>query len=482
MPVPFRHSKVTAMSPLSARFVPLPRRWRTAACLLGLLGAVAAGPAGAHADHAAAPAAPPAAPPADLAPALRVTVPDVTVTDQFGRQHRLSRDLVQGRTVLLNFVFTSCTTVCSPMTAVLKSVQDELRRRGRQDVLLLSVSIDPLTDTPQTLARFAGRFGIQDGWHFLTGARSAIDAVLKGFGLPSGGAIDEHTPMVYIADGATGRWSRAYGLAGPQPILQRVLGPAATGKAALPVRMTGAPAAPALVRAAWAGPVAVPAAAAAGLVRVADTAAPAQPAQVPQAAQPAQAPRPASAALPPALRPLQALAGEQTRSARPTVLATGSAGAAGHFTNLPLLTQDRGPVRFYDDLVKGRVVLISAFFTQCRDVCSPVTHNLAQAQQLLAGGLKTPVQLVSISVDPVADTPELLADYARRHGAGPGWSFVTGKKENVDWVLHRLGLYVPEKEQHLAVLWAGNDRTGAWLKLHALAPPEAIAAAVRKLL
>ncbi|WP_137733187.1 SCO family protein [Pseudaquabacterium pictum] len=431
--------------------------WRhalcTTACLTALL---AAGQAGAHADHAnTAPPPPPSA--ADLATPLRIHVPDVTVTDQFNRQHRLSRDLVQGRTVLVNFVFTSCTTVCSPMTAVLKSVQDELRRQGRQDVLLLSVSVDPLTDSPQTLAGFAAKFGIQNGWHFLTGARTAIDAVLKGFGLPTGGAIDDHTPMVYIADGKTGRWSRAYGLAGPQAILQRL--PGAGGKSG---GATSGPLPP--QRAAWSAPVAVPH----GLLhRVASNAAPA----------PA-----ASAALPPAWRPLQRLAGEQTRSASPVVLATGKDGAAGHFTNLPVLTQDRGRVRFYDDLIKGRVVLVSAFFTQCRDVCSPVTHNLVQAQQLLAGELKTPVQLVSISVDPVADTPEVLEAYARRHGAGPGWSFVTGKKENVDWVLHRLGLYVPEKEQHLAVLWAGNDRTGAWLKLHALAPPEAIAAAVRKLL
>jgi len=62
----------------------------------------------------------------------------------------------------------------------------------------------------------------------------------------------------------------------------------------------------------------------------------------------------------------------------------------------------------------------------------------------------------------------------------PGWTFVTGKKENVDWVLHKLGLYEDSKDEHTAILWVGNERTGLWMKMHAMSPPSAIMNAIRK--
>jgi cytochrome oxidase Cu insertion factor (SCO1/SenC/PrrC family) len=182
-----------------------------------------------------------------------------------------------------------------------------------------------------------------------------------------------------------------------------------------------------------------------------------------------------------ALTQMRQIAGQAAGRAGVQQASPGTRGAE-YFTNLPLVTQQRPRVRFYDDLIRDRVVLITSFYASCKDVCSPVTHNLAKVQELLAEDVKTPVQLISITTDTGFDTPEVLREYAQRHNARPGWSFVTGKKENVDWVLHKLGLYNEKPEQHTAILWVGNDRTGAWLKLHALAPPEAIVAAVRKVL
>lgn len=408
-------------------------------------------PAPAHnGAHGQAPAV---ARPADAEPVapLQITVPDVAVIDQDGRKHRFGTDLIGGRTVLVNFIFTSCTSVCSPLTAIVKTAREQLAAAGRGDVQVVSVSVDPLNDTPERLRAYAVKAGAGGpNWRFVTGSRTSIDAILKGFGVPVGGNLDAHTPMVFVGRGTPLRWTRAYGLAGPAAIVERV-----TAEAGLPQR-----------------PQAMPAPALPGLVRV-GTAAAASPSATVAANGPA--------VTAPAVDAMRSAAAQHAAGARPQRL--GAQDAASYFTNLPVLTHDRGRVRFYDDLIKGRVVLVHAFFAGCRDVCSPVAFNLAQAQQRLAAlPGAVPVQIVSLSVDPVADTPELLRSYAERHGAGPGWSFVTGKKENVDWVLDKLGLYAPEKEQHQAALWIGNDRNQTWVKLHALAPPDAIVAAVRKVL
>lgn len=368
---------------------------------------------------------------AGAASTLSVNLPDVSVTDHKGQRRRVVGDLVSGRTTLVHFFFTGCSSVCSPLTAIVKAARDELAAAGHKEVRVLSVSVDPLNDTPARLSEFAKRLGVgQEGWSLVSGNQAATDALLKAFGVPVGGNLDDHTPMVFIGSDGGRRWTRAYGLAGPKAIVDRV---ASQGKDK---------------------PVMVPTVAAA----------------------PAASAGPSGAIVPDSMR---AAIAQQAAAAQPTRL--GDRDPAKYFTNLPLITQDRGPVRFYEDLVKGRIVLINSFFTACRDVCSPMTHNLAQAQQRLsaASGIG-PVQIISLSVDAVADTPEVLTDYARRHGALPGWSFVTGKKENVDWVLHKLGLHVPDKEQHQAALWIGNDRTQTWLKLHALATPDAIVSAVRK--
>ncbi|MEQ1804010.1 MAG: SCO family protein [Burkholderiaceae bacterium] len=371
-----------------------------------------------------APAAGPTAASGASKSSLHITVPNVQVQDQDGRTRQFFDELVKGRTVAVNFVFTSCTSICTPLAATFKGMQDELARRGVNDARLISVSVDPLNDTPQELSRFARKFGAGANWTFVTGSRKSIDAILLAFGVgTSTSDPSDHSPIVFLGHEPGRRWTRAHGLAAPAVLARQLLD-----------LRTAAPAA-ALA-----------------------------------AAQGESA----------GLTALRGIAAERAQQASSVAAGNGTRGAA-YFTNLPLLTQDR-PIRFYDDLIKGRVVLVHSFFATCRDVCSPMTHNLARAQKLLQERFSQPVQLVSISTDPLADVPDVLREYARRHDAGPGWAFVTGKKENVDWVLHKLGLYEEAKEAHTAVLWVGNDRTGRWLKLHGMTPPEAIVDAVRKIL
>ena len=156
--------------------------------------------------------------------------------------------------------------------------------------------------------------------------------------------------------------------------------------------------------------------------------------------------------------------------------------AANYFPNHVLLTQDNKPVHFYDDMLKGKVVVINFIFTTCPGVCSPMTANLAKVQGRLAEHVGKEVSMISISVDPVTDTPEKLKAYADKFGVRPGWYFLTGKKENVDWVLYKVGGYVEDKQAHSSVLIIGNEPSGHWMKLHAMANPDEIANAVKKLL
>jgi protein SCO1 len=146
-----------------------------------------------------------------------------------------------------------------------------------------------------------------------------------------------------------------------------------------------------------------------------------------------------------------------------------------------LLTQNGEPVRFYSDVLKGKVVLISFIFTQCKDVCPLQTQKLAAVQQLLPGFMGHSVHFVSISVDPERDRPEVLREYAGRFNAGPGWTFLTGNKRDIEDVVARLGQAVKAPQDHTSLFIAGNAKTGRWVKLHPDMTPVAIAEQLRNL-
>lgn len=156
--------------------------------------------------------------------------------------------------------------------------------------------------------------------------------------------------------------------------------------------------------------------------------------------------------------------------------------AAKYFPNLVLLTQDNKPVRFYQDLLKDKIVMVNFMFTTCTSICPPMTANLAKVQKLLGEHVGKEIVMISISVDPTTDTPQVLKTYAEKFKAQPGWYFLTGEKKNIDWVLYKLGGYVEEKNQHSSVLIIGNEATGEWMKMLALSNPSEIASAVTKLL
>lgn len=139
-------------------------------------------------------------------------IPDTTVFDQDGRKLRFYSDLVKGKVVAINFIFTTCTTVCPPLTATFRRLQLELTKRVDRDVQLISISVDPATDVPERLKTFSAQFHAGPGWTFVTGDSHDIRLLLKALGAGVGDK-NSHSPMVLVGNDSAGYWTRTYGLA-----------------------------------------------------------------------------------------------------------------------------------------------------------------------------------------------------------------------------------------------------------------------------
>lgn len=299
-----------------------------------------------------------------------LTLPDAVLADQFGRQVRL-RELAADKTVAINFIFTTCQTICLPMGANFGKLESLLNSQGRKDVALISITVDPLNDTPDRLKRWSAQFHGGPMWTLLTGPKPVVDGVLKELGGFTSDKLQHSSLLIVGRAGA--KWEPGDALAKPEAL------------AALIAKFPAPPAA---------------------------------------------------------------------------------AGVGRYLTDVVLIDQTGAPKRLYTDLVKGKTIVVNAFFTNCKDSCPIMAGNLAALQTAFADRLGKDLVMLSISVDPQNDTPAILHDYATRFKAKPGWYFLSGSKENVDFALHRLGLY-PEngrREQHLTLFTIGNEPTGLWKK------------------
>lgn len=337
-----------------------------------------------HHHPEAAPAPPAAAP--EAGEKVDLDIPDVSLVDQDGKPVHFYSDLVRGKVVMINFVFTSCTTICPPMGATFGKVQQLLGDRAGRDVHLISVSVDPATDTPERMKAWGRKFGAGPGWTLVTGQRETVVQLLKALGVYTAN-LNDHTPLVLAGNDPRGEWTRAYGLAAPAKLVELLDGLST----------------------------------------------------------------PAAAAASPAPSPGQSYFGE-----------------------IPLVDQDGQTRRLYSDLLRGKVVVIDFMFTSCTGACPIMSTNLAKIQDWLGDRLGKDVFLLSVSVDPVNDTPAKLKEYAARFKARPGWYFLTGSKENVDAALRKLGNYVETPEAHQNLFIIGNERSGLWKKAFGLAQPDAL--------
>ncbi|MEA2463538.1 MAG: hypothetical protein QOJ98_1285, partial [Acidobacteriota bacterium] len=245
-----------------------------------------------------------------------------------------------------------------------------------RDVSLISISIDPVNDTPARLAAWSSRLGGKPGWTLVTGEGTDIDSLLKSLGAFTPDKND-HGPLVVIGDDRTGRWQRMNAFAAPAKIVEA----------------------------------------------------------------------------------LQTLGKERAAASDAT-----ASPAAQYFGELPLVDQNGRTVDLYRDLMRGRTVVINAFFADCKNTCPMMANAYRAIQGRFPDRIGRDLALISITVDPVNDTPPRLKSLATQLEAKEGWYFLSGTQEQVSAALRKIGLFAPDREGHSNLFLIGNDRTGLWKK------------------
>ena len=151
----------------------------------------------------------------------KVVLSDVPLVDATGNRVRLAQEVIGERIAVVNFIYTSCTTVCPVSSATFQQLQQKLGARLGTDVVLVSFTVDPQRDTPQRLREYAGRYEAREGWTWLTGAKPDLDGALKGFGVFTAN-FEDHPAMVLVGDARAGKWTRFFGFPSVDDLVARI--------------------------------------------------------------------------------------------------------------------------------------------------------------------------------------------------------------------------------------------------------------------
>jgi protein SCO1 len=178
---------------------------------------------------------------------------------------------------------------------------------------------------------------------------------------------------------------------------------------------------------------------------------------------------------------LAGLAGLAAAAVSAPLRADNGARGANYFPNLPVVTQDGKTVNFYDDLIKGKVVVISFIYTSCADPCPLTTARLTEVKDKLGDAVGRDVFMYSLTVDPEHDTPEKMKSFADAFNAGPGWQFLTGKPEDMKAITGKLGDRSRILSEHRNEIVLGNDATGEWQRDSALGDIDRLVMNIRSL-
>ena len=162
-------------------------------------------------------------PPEAVAPAsAKVALSEALLLDQGGRRVRLAQDVIGERIAVVNFIYTSCTTVCPVSSATFQQLQQRLAASSLgREVVLVSITVDPLRDTPQRLREYGARYRAAEGWTWLTGAKPDVDGALKGFGVYTPN-FEDHPAMVLVGDARAGKWTRFFGFPSVDDLVARI--------------------------------------------------------------------------------------------------------------------------------------------------------------------------------------------------------------------------------------------------------------------
>ena len=167
-------------------------------------------------------------------------------------------------------------------------------------------------------------------------------------------------------------------------------------------------------------------------------------------------------------------------AALPPPAASGTRDPRAYFTDAGLTNQDGQKLKFYSDVLKGRTVVLNVGYTNCTDACPLITSQLLQVREELGDAFGKQVSFVTITSDPARDTPPALKAFARKQGANvAGWTFLTGRKEDLEVILKRLGAWSENVEEHATVLYIMDVDAKRMRRMLPNLPPRAIAEAAR---
>jgi len=155
---------------------------------------------------------------------------------------------------------------------------------------------------------------------------------------------------------------------------------------------------------------------------------------------------------------------------------------ANYFPNVPVIDQNGHTMKFYDDVIKGKIVVISFIYTSCQDICPLTTARMAQLEDKLDGAVGRDLFFISMSVDPERDTPEKMKAFAEAFDVRPGWLFLTGKVGDIRAIDYRLGDRSDRSlSDHRNEIMLGNDATGDWQRASVFDNLDSLAISVRQM-
>ncbi|MDB5641001.1 MAG: SCO1/SenC/PrrC family cytochrome c oxidase assembly protein [Hyphomicrobiales bacterium] len=149
-----------------------------------------------------------------------------------------------------------------------------------------------------------------------------------------------------------------------------------------------------------------------------------------------------------------------------------------YLPNTAVFSQENRELKFYDDLFKNKIVVVSFIYTTCRDICPVVTARLAQVQERL-GADADKIHFVSVSIDPATDTPAKLRDYAEAFGITRNWTFITGKVDDLKQIRYKLGERSRKLTEHGNTILLYNDATAEWSRDSAFSDLNVLASNIR---
>lgn len=149
-------------------------------------------------------------------------LPDLALRDQDNRQVRFYSDLIKGRNVLISFFYTTCGSTCLRQGKVVAELQDELGDRLGRDIFLISVTMDPETDTPKRLKAWSKQHGRRKGWTLVTGGTAEMEKLVGHLTGNPLGRLETHAPFIYLGNDKKNHWRATYGLSTPKTLIKQI--------------------------------------------------------------------------------------------------------------------------------------------------------------------------------------------------------------------------------------------------------------------